>query len=60
MKRGKAAIFLTLLITRCNYPICPKCLGLFEWFEICPLKVKCAWIMYYASGLIKIKRLFFL
>ena len=60
MKRSKAAIFLRLLITRCNYPICPKCLSLFEWFEICPLKVKCAWIMYYASGLIKIKRLFFL
>lgn len=50
MKRSKAAIFLRLLITRGNYPICPKCLGLFEWFEICPLKVKCAWIMYYASG----------
>lgn len=50
MKRSKAAIFLRLLITRCSYPICPKCLGLFEWFEICPLKVKSAWIMYYASG----------
>ena len=42
MKRGKAAIFIRLSITRYNYSICLKCLGLFERFEIAPLKVKFA------------------
>ena len=42
MKRSKVTIFIRLLITRCNYPICLKCLGLFERFEIAPLKVKFA------------------
>lgn len=53
MKRSKAAIFIRLLIIRCNYRICLKCLGLFERFEIAPLNYVCFW-------LIKIKCLFFL